>query len=128
VLQALRQYPAIRNIGPIPIKDVGSTVAAHHGIFLPSLMESFSGAYAEALLHRRLIFTSHYDFASELLGDAAFYFDPLKPEHIVSVLEAVAGNKAIVTEKLAAIEARACSAQSIGDVARSFSRIIDNFV
>jgi glycosyltransferase involved in cell wall biosynthesis len=128
VLQALRQYPAIRNIGPIPIRDVGSTVAAHHGIFLPSLMESFSGAYAEALLHRRLIFTSHYDFASELLGDAAFYFDPLKPEHIVSVLEAVAGNKAIVTEKLAAIEARACSAQSIGDVARSFSRIIDNFV
>jgi hypothetical protein len=106
---------------------VSGTVAAHHGIFMPSLMESFSGAYAEALLHRRLIFTSHYDFATGLLGDAAFYFDPLKPEHIVSVLEAALSSKALIDEKLVALEVRARAADSIHDVARSFSRIIDNF-
>ena len=127
LLDALHGYPNITNIGPVLLKDVGDVVAAHHGVFLPSLMESFSGVYAEALLHRRLIFTSHYDFATGLLGDAAFYFDPLKPEHIVSVLEAAARNMSLIEDKLPAIEAAARSAPRIADVAQAFSRIIDTF-
>lgn len=127
ILKAVQSYLNIRNIGPVPLEEVSHTVAAHHGIFLPSLMESFSGAYAEALLHRRLIFTSHYDFATKLLDDAAFYFDPLKPEHIVSVIESAIRNPSIVGEKLIAIEKIAQSAPRISDVAQSFSRIIDTF-
>ena len=127
VLQALRSYPNIRNIGPMPVEEIGTLVQAHHGIFLPSLMESFSGAYAEALRHRRLIFTSHYDFATTLLGDAASYFDPLKPENIVSVLEAATNNESLIAEKVAAIEVAAQSAHCKSGIAQAFSRIIDTF-
>ena len=127
VLDALRGFSFIRNLGPVPVREVGSLVEAHHGVFLPSLMESFSGAYAEALLHRRLIFTSHFDFASGLLGDAAFYFDPLRPEHIASVIEAAIVNPEIIAEKLAAIDTAAGNAPRIADAAASFSRIINSF-
>ncbi len=72
ILNALRDYSSIRNIGPVPLQEVSEVVQEHHGVFLPSLMESFSGVYAEALLHRRHIFTSHYDFATELLAMQPF--------------------------------------------------------
>ncbi len=127
LLDSVRPYSQIRNIGPVALQDVGKTVEAHHGVFLPSLMESFSGVYAEALMYRRHIFTSHYDFATELLGEAAFYFDPLKPGHIAGVLEAAAQNPSRLTQKLRALEVAAQKAQRIEGVARTFSRIIDTF-
>jgi len=127
VLEALRGFDNIINIGPVEIKEVGRLVNAHHGIFHPSLMESFSGAYSEALLHRRLIFTSHYDFATELLGDAAFYFDPLKPEHIVSTLKSVLDDDNLVQKKLREIDKVATTSARIADVSKIFSDIIDTF-
>lgn len=127
VLERLHGLTAIRNIGPVPIAGVGSLMRSHHGIFLPSLMESFSGAYAEALLHRRLIFTSQLDFATSLLGDAAFYFDPLRPEHIAEVLETAVKNPGLIRDKLPVIEAAALAAPRIRDVAATFSHIIDTF-
>jgi glycosyltransferase involved in cell wall biosynthesis len=128
VLNSVRGYPSIRNIGPVPLNEIGKVVDEHHGIFLPSLMESFSGVYAEALLHRRHIFTSHYDFATGLLGEAAFYFDPLRPEHIVSALELAANNPSKLSQKLRALELVAQQAPDITSVSRAFSRIIDTFV
>lgn len=127
VLQALRGYDNVVNIGPVALKDVGQVVCNYHGIFLPSLMESFSGAYAEALLHRRLIFTSHYDFATALLGDAAFYFDPLKPQHIATVFEEALNHEDQIQEKLALIDAAAQKAPRINEVGQLFSEIIDVF-
>lgn len=127
LLESVRRYSFIRNVGPKPLDQVAALVEAHHGIFLPTFMESFSGAYAEALHHRRLIFTSHYDFATQLLGDAAFYFDPMKPEHIASVLEAVIRNPGLVTEMQAAIERQVQTAESVDAVSARFSAIIDNF-
>jgi hypothetical protein len=127
LLQALRSFPNIHNIGPMPVEEIGPLVQAHHGIFLPSLMESFSGAYAEALRYRRLIFTSHYDFATTLLGDAACYFDPLKPEHIVSVLEAAVNSESLLAEKIAAIDVAAQASLDKSGIAAAFSRIIDSF-
>ncbi len=127
VLDTLRGHTSIRNIGPVKLTDVSRVVQEHHGVFLPSLMESFSGVYAEALLHRRHIFTSHYDFATELLGDAAFYFDPLRAEHIVDVLDEVIKNPSILSRKLRALEVAAQKAPRIDAVSRLFSRIIDTF-
>lgn len=128
ILEALKNFPNIRNIGPVTLKEVGNVIDEHHGVFLPSLMESFSGVYAEALLHRRHIFTSHYDFATEMLEDAAFYFDPLKPEHIANVLEHAANNPSALSQKLRAIEVLAQKSPRIDTVARGFSKMIDAFV
>jgi glycosyltransferase involved in cell wall biosynthesis len=127
ILEAVKEFPFIRNIGPVPMKQVGQVVDEHHGMFLPSLMESFSGVYAEALLHRRHIFTSNYDFATGMLGDAAFYFDPLQPAHIAGVLETAANNPSALSMKLRAIEQLAQQMPRIEGVAKTFSNIIDSF-
>jgi glycosyltransferase involved in cell wall biosynthesis len=127
ILNEVRRYPFIRNVGPKPLDQIAMLVEQHHGIFLPTFMESFSGAYAEALQHRRLIFTSHYDFATQLLDDAAFYFDPMKPEHMASVLESVIRNPELVDEMCGNIERRFQTFDEIDAVADRFNSIIDNF-
>ena len=127
VLRQLKHSYNISNRGPIALKDLGRIMEEYDGVFLPSFMESHSGAYAEALQHRRLIFTSHFDFATALLGSAGIYFDPLKPDTIVSAFENVVNNENYVKEKLRSIEAAAKKAPEIEDVIRRFSEIIDAF-
>lgn len=127
LLDRLAPFPFIQNIGPIALPDVGAALDAHHGVFLPSLLESHSGVYAEALLHRRHIFTSQYDFAKDMLGDAAFYFDPLSPPHIARVLEDAVRHPKTMNQKLRSIEMLAQQMPRIHDVCAEFSKIIDSF-
>lgn len=127
ILQAVSGFPFIKNVGPPAWQDVPSLIQEHHGIFLPSLMESLSGVYAEALQSRRLIFTSHYDFATNLLGEAAFYFDPLKPHNIATSFRTALEKPDLVEEKLRNIEALAQAAAGPDELCRRFSEIIDVF-
>lgn len=127
VLDAVSRFPFVQNMGPVALQDVGAVLDAHHGVFLPSLLESSSGVYAEALLHRRHIFTSHYDFAKEMLGDAAFYFDPLSAEHMARVLEEAALHPRLMSQKLRSIEMLAQQMPRIAEVCAEFSAIINAF-
>ena len=54
---------------------------------MPTLLESFSGTYVEAMYHQIPIFTSDIDFAHDVCKEAAFYFDPLDSNSILSTLE-----------------------------------------
>lgn len=127
VLHACSGFHCIKNLGHLSLSEVGAALDAHHGIFLPSLLESYSGAYAEAILHRRYIFSSHYDFAKELLGDSAFYFDPLSTTQIASVLEEAIRHPELRTEKLRRVDALAATLPDSMQVATRFSSIIDAF-
>ena len=51
-------------------------------MILPTLLESFSATYIEAMFHGKTILTSDLDFARDVCGEAAFYFDPLNPQSI----------------------------------------------
>ena len=66
----------ILNVGPIPQDRLSGYFSACDAMFLPTLLESFSGTYVEAMHFGRPILTSDLDFAHEVCGDAAFYFDP----------------------------------------------------
>ena len=56
---------------------------------MPSLLESFSGTYVEAMYYRIPIFTSGLDFAREVCGEGATYFDPHDPDDILEKIERV---------------------------------------
>jgi glycosyltransferase involved in cell wall biosynthesis len=75
------------NIGPVPIDQVASLYGQTRGLILPTLLESFSATYADSLHSGVPVFTSERDFAQEVCGDAAWYFDPLDAHSIVSVLQ-----------------------------------------
>ena len=79
----------IVNIGSVPIADVPSLYKACDGLLLPTLLESLSATYLEAMFHGIPILTSNLDFAKGVCGDAACYFDPLDPDDILKILNEV---------------------------------------
>ncbi len=86
----------IRNIGPVPMRHVAPLFEQCDGLLMPTLLESFSGSYVEAMFHRRPIFTSDLEFARGVCGDAAFYFDPLDAASIAhTVTQAYADPRGI---------------------------------
>ncbi len=72
----------IINVGPVRMTTVPSLYSQCDALFMPTLLESFSGTYVEAMYHRKPILTSNMDFAKDVCGDAAYYFNPLDSELI----------------------------------------------
>ena len=83
----LEEY--VCNVGPVPYKDLLEFYSTVDVLVMPTLLETFSSAYLEALAAGKLIITSNKDFASDVCGDAAFYIDPLSPESLASRLRLV---------------------------------------
>ncbi|MBN2582458.1 MAG: glycosyltransferase [Planctomycetes bacterium] len=76
----------IVNVGPLKQQDLAGYYLHCDALFLPTLLESFSGTYLEAMHFGMPILTSDLDFARAVCGDAALYFDPWKP---ASMCEAI---------------------------------------
>ncbi len=88
------------NIGPVPMSSIASLYSEVDGLLLPTLLESFSGTYVEAMHYGVPVFTSDMDFARDVCGDAAVYFDPKSPESIVEAVMNGLSNGALL-ERLA---------------------------
>ena len=70
------------NLGPQPIEKGPKLYDTYDALFLPTLLETFSASYPEAMKMRKPILTSNLDFARDVCGDAAMYFNPLDPNDI----------------------------------------------
>ena len=66
----------IINVGPLPQGDLGAYYRNCQALFLPTLIESFSATYLEAMHFQAPVLTSDLDFARDVCGEAALYFDP----------------------------------------------------
>jgi glycosyltransferase involved in cell wall biosynthesis len=72
--QQLTDY--IIPIGPVGPSDLRKTVARHHALLIPSLLESFGLTYFEAMSFGRTVIAADTEYARAACGDAAFYFRP----------------------------------------------------
>ncbi|MHA7108842.1 glycosyltransferase [Sunxiuqinia elliptica] len=77
----------IINLGPVPVNVCPSIYAQCDALFLPTLLESFTASYPEAMIMQKPILTSDLDFARDICKDAAEYFEPLNPQDIVQKIE-----------------------------------------
>lgn len=68
------------NVGNILQPELAGYFQHTQALLLPTLRESCSTTYLEALHFGRPVLTSDRDFAREVCGDAAIYFDPHSPE------------------------------------------------
>ncbi|PZF74196.1 glycosyltransferase [Taibaiella soli] len=117
----------VKNRGHVPLAEIEQTFHYYDGLLFPTLLESFSGTYLEAMKSGKPIFTSRFDFATHLCKDAAFYFNPLDARSILrTITDAFAQPEAII--------AKVGKGHEILDempdwqrVAQSFSEIIDRF-
>jgi len=83
----------IINIGPIDQKSCPSIYKQCDAIFTPTLLETFSAAYPEAMKMQKPILTSNYSFVRDICQDAALYFDPLDPKDIVDKIKYLVQDK-----------------------------------
>lgn len=73
----------------------------------PSLAESFSNAYLDALAAGCAVAASDLDFARVVLGDAALYFHPLDAAALARLLRALRAEPALIEQARARARARA---------------------
>ena len=83
----------IINLGPVESKFCPYIYQQADALFLPTLLESFTASYPEAMKMKLPILTSNYSFAKDICGDAALYFDPLDPDDIAEKIKLVASNQ-----------------------------------
>lgn len=79
----------ISNIGQVPLNQMHNLYKQCDAVLMPTLLESFSIVYLEAMYHGLPVFTSNMWFARAVCGDAAVYFDPLDAKDILAAIEKV---------------------------------------
>lgn len=82
------------NLGPVPVNLCPSIYSQCNALFLPTLLESFTASYPEAMKMKLPILTSDLDFAHAICGDAAEYFEPLNPVDIAAKIQNIVTNHA----------------------------------
>lgn len=81
-IRRLRLEDRVVNVGPIPFDQMAAYYRFSDALCMPTLLETFGLPYVEAMALELSILTSDLDFAREVCGDAAAYFDPWNPEAI----------------------------------------------
>ncbi|MGH9359497.1 MAG: glycosyltransferase, partial [Terriglobia bacterium] len=79
----------LTNMGPVPNCRLAHTFASADALVLPTLLESHTRTYSEAMKWGLPVLTSGRDFARGLCGEAALYFDPLDPESVANAMLAI---------------------------------------
>lgn len=95
----LRLFPTapkqVINLGPVPQQSCPSIYKQCDTLFAPTLLETFSAAYPEAMKMKKPILTSNYSFATDTCQEAALYFDPLDPNDIAEKIKKLAEDKVL---------------------------------
>jgi len=88
------------NIGEVRYQNIEQLYNKTDALLLPTLLESFSSTYVDAMYFKKPIFTSNLDFAKEVCGDAGFYFNPIKAESIFKTVKEAFDNPKIIEDKI----------------------------
>ncbi len=88
----------VMNVGPITIAECPYFYSKADALFLPTLVESFTASYPEAMRMYKPILTSNYSFAKTICQDAALYFDPYDPYEIADRIVSVSTDKQLYQE------------------------------
>ncbi len=108
----------IVNVGGIRQEELASYYRACQAAILPTLLESFSGTYLEAMHFGVPILTSDRDFAREVCGEAACYFDPLDAATVRDAILAVRSEPARAAALVEAGRRRLAAMPTWDDIAR----------
>ncbi|WP_180028522.1 glycosyltransferase [Acinetobacter sp. YH16032] len=82
----------IDSAGFIPNSKFAGLYLSSHAVICASIVESSTAVFPEAFLSKRPLLASKRDFATELCGDAALYFDPLDEENIADAIFEIVTN------------------------------------
>lgn len=78
--QKLKVSHLIENIGPYSYSDVVALYESADIVFVPSLLETFSASYLEAVVFRKKLIVADRSFSREVCGNYAEYCNPKEPQ------------------------------------------------
>jgi glycosyltransferase involved in cell wall biosynthesis len=90
------------NLGPIASMEIGQAYADADAVFMPSLLETFSANYPEAMYMRKPILCSDYAFSRSICQDAALYFNPFDAHDIADKINILMQDKLVQANLIAA--------------------------
>ena len=111
----------IRNVGPINVMDGPALYSSCNVLFHPSLLETFSATYPEAMAMGLPIVASDLPFARAICGDAAVYFSPLDAQDAAEKVSDVAVNAELRTHLIQRGERRQ---QSLPTAEQRYERLV----
>ena len=94
-LESSAQKNTVRNIGPVPAAKLPEVYRNADALIHPTLLESYSRTYLEAMHFGLPILTSDRDFAREGCRDAAVYFDPLDADSVAKSMAEIMEDQAL---------------------------------
>lgn len=71
------------NLGRVPMQNIAYLYSRIDALLLPTILESFTGTYVEAMFFKKKILTSDMDFAREICKNNTWFFDPFDPQDIL---------------------------------------------
>lgn len=80
------------NLGPLGYGELRSVYQAAQICFAPTVLESMSGSYLEALHHQLPIVTTDYDFSRDACGSEALYFPAGDVDTAIRLLQTAAAS------------------------------------
>ena len=101
ILDAIRRAgleDIICNVGPVEMMHVPSLYKQCDGLLMPTLLESFSGTYVEAMFYGLPIFTTEADFARTVCGEVGHYFKPSEIDSVIAKLDSCMNNSCCLAE------------------------------
>jgi glycosyltransferase involved in cell wall biosynthesis len=91
---------SIVNVGYVLLSDALALYETCQICFMPSLLETFSANYPEAMATGRPLVASDLDFAREVCDDAAVYFEPTRAESAADAILELLGSESLWNEKI----------------------------
>lgn len=93
--EALGVGDGLRTVGKVSLTDCPKLYSDNHIVFMPTLLETFSATYPEAMAMRRPIVTTDLNFAHSICGNAAVYYSPLSAEDAAAKILRVVENSGL---------------------------------
>ena len=99
----------ILNVGQVPLNQMQTLYRQCNALLMPTLLESFSIVYLEAMHFGLPVFTSDMWFAHAVCGDAAVFIDPFDPKDMFQSIDKVMSDATLITQLSEAGERRLAS-------------------
>lgn len=93
ISQHIKDLKFLQNAGYTTKEHLATLYREADAVFMPSLLETFSANYPEAMKMELPIICSDFDFSRNICGDAALYFNAQDPKDIVNKIIELIENK-----------------------------------
>lgn len=106
--------------GYLPDSEFSTLLHASRALIFPSLFEGFGIPVLEAMAAGKPVLCSNLASLPEVAGDAALYFDPKKPDEIMSAIERLMSDRQLVGNLILRGRSRCAAFPSVDSMAKHY--------